>query len=226
MRPGAATSKPNHPRRATRKRPAFTLIEMLVVLSVIGILLVAVIPAVIGLSSSNNVNTGGRLIDNLLTVARSEAINRRTLVRFEIATDWPNDLSSAYRKITLVQHDIVTGSDSQISKWETLPTGIIFKIQDPLGMPPPAGSGKYFFDLGQQQNPKLKFLGSDVSTSYIEFAPTGALNVGFSDSPVRLRMVQGFLAAVGNADVTTTGATNWIEAEVDALVGRIRLTRP
>lgn len=209
-----------------RGRHAFTLIELLVVMGIILLLAAALVPAVTSLSKSNNINAGGRMVSNLLTVARSEAINRRALIRFEVATDWPGDPSLAYRKITLVQHDADTGSDTQLTKWETVPAGAIFKLQDPLGATPPAGSGKYFFALNQTQSPKLKVGGIDVSTTYVEFLPTGALSVAIQDSPVRLRLVQGFLPSLTAPDVTTTGATNWFETSVDALVGRIKISRP
>ncbi len=132
------------------------------------ILLVAVVPAVTSLSKSNNINTAGRMVANSLTIARSEAINERTLIRFEVVTDWPNNLAAAYRKFTLVQHDLTSGTDKQLTKWETLPDGMIFNPQDPT-----PGSGSYFFVLNQTQNPKLTSGGQDITTTYIEFSPTG-----------------------------------------------------
>lgn len=212
--------------RRQRARFAFTLLELLVVVGIIILMLAALVPAITSLSKSNSINTGGRMVANLLTVARSEAINRRALIRFEIATDWPNDLSSAYRKITLVQHDLTSGVDKQLTNWETLPTGVIFKLQDPLGSTPPAGSGKYLFALNQTQSPKLKVGGVDVSTSYVEFTPTGALNTAIQNNPVRLRLVEGFLPSLTATDVTTTRGSNWFETSIDALVGRTKITRP
>src|SRR5436305_2062157 len=91
------------------------------------------VPAVTSLSKSNNLAGAGRVVANMLTVARSEAINRRALIRFEIATDWPTEPRSAYRKFTLVQHDPATGTDTQLTGWETLPSGTVFQPQDPLG---------------------------------------------------------------------------------------------
>jgi prepilin-type N-terminal cleavage/methylation domain-containing protein len=205
------------------RRAGFTLIELLVVVGIIGIILAFTVPAVIGISKSNNLNSAGRLVSNTLTIARSEAINRRALIRFEVATTWPSDAAYAYRKFTLVQHDAASGTDTQLTGWETLPTGTIFQPQDPdkNNTPPPAG--KYFFALNQTQN--VKVAGTDVPTSYIEFTPTGALNISVADSPARLRVDQGVYDGV-NASVVLTGTSNWYDVSVDGLVGRIKLTRP
>ena len=202
---------------------AFTLLELLVVMAMIGIILALTVPAIIGLSSGSNLSNGGRTLANLLTVARSEAINRRALIRFEVATNWPGDFSAAYRKITLVQHDISTGTDTQLTKWETLPTGVIFQPQDPSAG---ATSGGYFFSLSPPQKSTLKLAGGDVSTCYIEFLPTGALNVTPTNSPVRIRVVPGFLPSAAATSVTLTSSLNWYDASIDGLVGRIALTRP
>ena len=203
-----------------RKPKAFTLLELLVVIGIMSLLLVAVVPAITSLSKSNNLNTAGRMVVNSLTVARSEAINQRTLIRFEVVTDWPSDPTAAYRKFTLVQHDLTTGIDKQLTKWETLPDGVIFNPQDPT-----PGSGSYFFILNQTQNPKLTSGGQQITTTYIEFTPTGALNVTPSNSPVRLRLVQGHFSP-GSTSVTLTGANNWFETSIDSLIGRIRILRP
>lgn len=199
----------------------FTLLELLVVIGLMSLLLVAVVPAVTSLSKSNNINTAGRMVANSLTIARSEAINQRTLIRFEVVTDWPNNPAAAYRKFTLVQHDLTSGTDKQLTKWETLPDGMIFNPQDPT-----PGSGSYFFVLNQTQNPKLTSGGQQIATTYMEFSPTGALNVAPSNSPVRLRLVQGYLPSVGSTSVTLTGANNWFETSVDSLIGRIKILRP
>ena len=189
-------------------------------MGIILLLVAALVPAVTSLSKSNNINSAGRMVSNVLTVARSEAINRRGLIRFEVATSWPGDPDAAYRKFTLVQHDLTSGADTQLTKWETLPAGVIFNPQDPGGV------GSYFFVLNRVQTPALTSSTQTIPTVYIEFQPTGALNVPPANSPVRLRMVQGFLASAGATSVTTTGASNWFETSVDSLVGRIKIARP
>jgi prepilin-type N-terminal cleavage/methylation domain-containing protein len=200
---------------------AFTLIELMVVIGIILLLVTAIVPAISSLTKSNSLNAAGRLVANSLTVARSEAINRRALIRFEVATSWPGDPDAAYRKFTLVQQDLATATGNQLTKWESLPAGVIFNPQDPT-----PGSGSYLFGLNQVQNPALTSGGQTIPTVYVEFLPTGAINVSTANSPVRMRLVQGFLASSAATSVTMTGPNNWFEASVDSLVGRIKIARP
>jgi prepilin-type N-terminal cleavage/methylation domain-containing protein len=207
-----------------RSKPAlaaFTLLELLVVMAIMVIILAFTIPVVTGLSKSNNLSSGGRTVANLLTIARSEAINRRALIRFEVATTWPNDSSAAYRKITLVQHDVATGNDTQLTKWETLPAGISFQPKDPS----PNSTGGYFFALTPPQTSTIPMGGQNVPTTYIEFLPTGALNIQPTMSPVRMRVVPGVLNPSGTS-LSLTSTSNWMDASIDSLVGRIALARP
>lgn len=201
------------------KRTAFTLIELLVVVAAIVLLLSLMVPAVTGLTKSSNLNSGARIVTNLLAIARSEAINRRALVRFEIATDWPNDPTAAYRKATIVQHDAASGTDTQLTGWETLPSGVVFQPNDPS-----PGSGSYFFSLKQTQAPALIIAGAKVTSLYIEFLPTGAVNIPVANSPMRLRVVPGYPSST--TSVTTTSSTNWYDVSADAIVGRIKTSRP
>jgi prepilin-type N-terminal cleavage/methylation domain-containing protein len=105
----------------------FSLLELMVVVAILVLIAALTIPALTALSGSHGLSTGGRIVSNLLTVARSEAINRRASVRFEVATSWPADPTQVYRKIALVQHDSVSNTDTQITGWQTLPNGVLGK---------------------------------------------------------------------------------------------------
>jgi hypothetical protein len=192
--------------------------ELLVVTGIIAILMTLVIPALVALSASNGLSTGGRVVSNLLTIARSEAINRRTSIRFEVATTWPADPTQAYRKLTLVQYDNVALTYTQLTGWQTLPTGVALK--DPSTNPP---SGKYFLGVAQTQAPSLTLAGQTITTKYLEFAPNGAPNMDPASTPVRIRVVQGFTSGTS---VTQAGSSNWYEVDVDGLVGKAQVARP
>jgi prepilin-type N-terminal cleavage/methylation domain-containing protein len=196
---------------SVKTRCAFTLLELLVVIAIIIVVLAFTVPAVTGLSKSSNLNSAGRIVANLLTVARSEAINTRSLIRFEIATTWPSDPSNAYRKVVVVKHDATTGTDSPLTNWQTLPTGVVF--QDPSAL---AGA--------QQQTPNLTVGSQSITTYYVEFQPTGALNIDPSKSPVTFRLVPGFID--GTNGPKATSANNWFDISVDSMVGRVAITRP
>lgn len=201
--------------------PGFSLVEVMVVIAIMVIVLGFTIPSLTGLSKSNSLNSAGRIVVNLITAARSEAINKRSLVRFEVATSWPTDASQAYRKIAVVEHDVATGTDTFLTNWHTLPTGITFSPQDPG-----SSSGSYFFSSAATQIPKLKIGSQDVDSVYLEFLPTGAPNTSPSNNPLRLRLLGGIVSAGASPTVTITTPNNWFDASVDTLVGRVKITRP
>ena len=124
----------------------FTLLELMVVVAILLLIAGFAVPALTTLSGGSGLSSGGRIVANLLTVARSEAINRHASVRFEVAITWPSDSTQAYRKIALVQHDFVLNTDTQITGWQTLPAGVVIN---------PTSTGNYFFAVSQSQSPQL-----------------------------------------------------------------------
>jgi Tfp pilus assembly protein FimT len=169
------------------------------------------------LSGGNNLSTGGRVVANLLTVARSEAINRRAPIRFQVATTWPSDSSQAYRKITLVQHDPSTNTDTQITEWQTVPKGASIH---------PSNSAKYFFSVAQAQNPKLTLGGQQITSSYLEFTPTGAPNVNPASAPVTCLVVPTYNTSKTPAQIVGVAGMDYYAIDVDALVGKPLVRRP
>jgi prepilin-type N-terminal cleavage/methylation domain-containing protein len=229
------------------ERAGFSLLELLIVMAIIVIVLAFTVPAVTSLSKSNSMNTGGRLVANILTGARSEAINQRHLVQIRVATKWMSlssgteDTSASYRKFSvwrLPQPDdsqqSVDPSDPyiQISKWETLPAGVTFEA-DPstygftVNTSDPKYPGTYFLDpVLANRRTGVKTAGATVDIAWVEFSPTGAVNLsGALPSRVYLLVTEGFWNGTSTT-VTHASHPNWLAATVDVLVGRINVMRP
>ena len=215
-------------------------------IGIIALLLAIMVPAVTNVAKSNNLNTGGRLVANLLTAARSEAINQRHLIQFRIATRWLNssggeDASLSYRKFSVWRRpqptDTLQSTDPndpymQASAWETLPPGIIFE-RDTSGydnLPAsgtPTDPGTFFLEptLGNTRT-GVRVPNGTADVAWIEFAPTGASIVsGTTPAKTYLLLTEGVW---NGTSLTSThpGHPNWLVATVDTLVGRIKVVRP
>ncbi len=240
MKPPPSTSS----RRTLVRAEGFTLVEMLAVMGIIALLTALVVPAVTSLNKSNALNNAGRLFTDLLSSARSEAIARRTVVRLEMATTWP-DPTFNYRKMALTAATLNAAGTAytyrQIGKWETLDDGVVFEIHDPLANAP-ADSSVYLFNAGSGvplgDAGSLTFAGTTVPTVYVAFSATGALIEQQPPSslpvPIRARVVEGVLGAATaitythRASGSTSGypASNWLDVRVNDLIGRIEVGRP
>ena len=74
-------SLPTPPRRLqTSPSPAFSLIELLVVMAILGILASVVLPGLSGMMTSRGVTQAANEVSSMLELARSEAISRQTYV--------------------------------------------------------------------------------------------------------------------------------------------------
>jgi type II secretory pathway pseudopilin PulG len=219
---------------------------MMVVIGIISILLAAMAPIVTSLAKSNNLNTGGRIVANLLTAARSEAINQRRLIQLRVATKWTNssgseDTASSYRKFSVWRkpqpNDTLQSSDPndpyvQVSKWETLPTGIIFErdTSSYATLPPstdPRYPGTYFLTaaLGNTKT-GVRVPNGTADVAWIEFTPTGApIFSGTAPNKVYLLVTEGVWDGA-SLTWTHSGHPNWLVTTVDTLVGRVSVVRP
>lgn len=218
--------------------------ELMVVCAIIIVLLAFTIPAITGLSKSNTLNTAGRLVSNILSAARSEAINQRRMVQVRIATKWMNgskeDTASSYRKLSVWRRpqpddaqQAASSSDPyiQVTKWETLPTGVVFDSDpSPYNFPTDPTDARYpgthAFDpaLGNRRV-GVSTANSTVDVAWIEFAPTGSVTTGGSTpGRIYLLVTEGFWT--GSVTTSTSRHANWIVATIDTLMGRSTVLRP
>ncbi len=212
-------------RRATT---AFTLIEMLTVIVIVGIILAVGIPALTSLMKSGGMNSATRQVANALTLARQYAITKRTNVRvvfpYSGTTGGGTNLAPPYQSYTVVALNGTT--PNYISKWEHLPLGTVFMNDAAiLGIPPrPCLDNLQTANFPFPTNTTAALgPGNSATLAFIEFRPTGAAR-----NPGTFTITEGHMSG---ANVTPTSKNagklaNVVTVSVDNVVGRIQVTRP
>ncbi len=240
--------------RAARR--AFSLVEVIAVVSVMTVLAGLTAPAMKGLTGSNTLDSGVRKVAGLLSLARNEAIARHTVVRFVVATNWPGKTDANLRRVSLWAWDAHRESDgttdrddlnhyTPLTGWEELPVGVAL---DPVGAQSPAGAylqtasyavadatsvrGDYLLDPNfAAQEFAAGTGGEQITTRFIEFLPSGNLRIpGGNARQAILVATQGYQKAGGSLTYTTNSGNgqpaNWAQVNVDSLTGRVRIYRP
>jgi prepilin-type N-terminal cleavage/methylation domain-containing protein len=243
MRHTETLSRP--PRHGDPALPAaFTLIELLTVVSIMALLSVLALPALNSFGAGNNLSAAGRLVSNLVTIARSEAIDQRTLVQLRLLTTSVsgNALQTVpYRKLSLWKLvQTATGqSYVQYSNWETLPDGVIIEpsAPDPTQNAAPrytysVPTGTYYFLnsslLNSNNSGTIAYEGGAYNFVGMEFSPTGATTYPTGFSTVYLLLTEGHMPTpTATAPVyTPPGHPNWYQVTVNSLTGISEVVRP
>lgn len=221
-------------------RSAFSLIEMLAVLAVVTVVTGLSVPALNGINGGNTLNTSAAKLAGLLSVARSEAISRHTIVRFVVAREWTNKQSANLRRVSLWAWEPEIEQYAPLTPWEDLPEGLVLEPT----MPDYVKGSRYAtddrasvhgdyvlesrFDELAEFNP-----GTDdepVDARYIEFTPSGNLRVPGGNARNAIFVVtNGFATDEGTLRYSKradNGPANWAQLNVDSLTGRVRVYQP
>jgi prepilin-type N-terminal cleavage/methylation domain-containing protein len=210
-------------RRATT---AFTLIEMLTVIAIIGVILAVGIPAFTNMMKSGGLSAASRQIASTLTLARQYAITKRTNVRvvfpYSGTTGGGINLAPPYQSYTAIAINGTT--TNYISKWEHLPLGTVFMdINAGVGSPPCLNDlGTANLPFPTNTNAALG-PGNSAILAFIEFRPTGA-----ASNPGTFTITEGFVSGTTVTPTSRNGITlaNVVTVSVDNVVGRIQVRRP
>jgi len=198
---------------------AFTLIEMLVVVGIVGIVLAFLIPA-LSPSSARALDGDSRNFLAQLENARMMALSKRTKTRVLIAAnnDWGTDFS--WRAYVLTSLDTTTGNWLQQGKFFRLSqsttfdsaTGIVAArsttstqvVKAPNATPTPAPTA---------------FVGA-----YVEFNPTGSTSLDPSATPEIIRIQDGFVPSTGSSPTPIRkNQSLHSDVSIDAASGGLKL---
>ena len=113
---------------ALRRSRAFSLLELLVVIGIIGLLMIVVMPAVKGLIAPSGYKAGVNQLVNALEQIRMSAIANGVNAYLAIPPDnAPSDVKGSAFMLLRDAKDGETGPYVPLSRWQRMPAGIVFK---------------------------------------------------------------------------------------------------
>lgn len=197
------------------KRRAFTLVEMLAVIAIIGVVSALVIPALTGLGQGSSLTTTGQSVLDQFVTARQTALsrNRNTEVRFYTSR---STLGSGFLGTQVWCQVLKNGvvSYQPIGKFNRLRDG--FKIMESNKYSPLIGPDF----TGYKNTDNLpKESGATDFYMAVRFRATGAPEAS-------LNPTNNFITVAAERESGNSVPNNYFAAQIDPLTGRVVAYRP
>jgi prepilin-type N-terminal cleavage/methylation domain-containing protein len=220
-------------RGGSSQTSAFTLVEMLVVVSIILIVAVVALPAITSLSKSASRRSAVSLVMAALDQARAQAVAQSGKCFFVFANDDAKLVFSTgenqppadyrYRAFAVFQEVYIPpqpGASAEeaanpyrllpVRAWTLLPEGVSFRPDEAPrndDSPPPPRT----IFTGKKSEPAKRFYCQpakvEVELPYIEFNATGAVENPKLAEFARVKLFEGYVDANGNAVATNAART-------------------
>lgn len=199
-------------RSAGGNRRAFSLIELLVVLAIVGLLVVLAAPALVGSLSGTRLTTAGQSVQDALALARQTAVSRGATVEVRWYKYSANGGGPRYRAMQTFL--VVSGSVKPLDRGLLLPTGVMVS-EDPERSP-------FLHSPNHQENPVPEgdpHPGGGADTRYraFRFSPRGAVDMAAGENHFTLVPERG-----SNEEPSA----NFVTLQIQPISGSVREFRP
>jgi uncharacterized protein (TIGR02596 family) len=205
----SGSGRMNSPRGLRPLRAAFSLIELLLVMSIIALLASASILAVQGITSGRNITLAGSMVLDQMSLAQQTALTKNTRVRWQIV-EVPDNRTGEDESYRLIRLQIFEPSNRT---WRTLNQQLL-----PISISADARQNFYFSTLlkDAHQIDDLTYdgqRGASAAASSIVFLPNGRTSLNPS--------------AIYSLTLHNPRKTNdFITIQVNPVSGRTRTFRP
>lgn len=217
--PRSRLAEPSFASHLKKQRKAFTLVELLFVMTIIGILTALTIPALSSLNNSGNVNRAVNGISQLLDESRAFAMAHDTYVWVGFSQD------STTQKLTV---GVVAGTTGQMSDLNSVATYFPvtklqtydhFSLKSISGLSGMAANGD---DIATSAVGTFQQTGSGKTVSFTEilqFSPQGEVSINPAGSTVHWIQI-GLQPILRNNDPDVA------VVQIASLTGRVQVFRP
>ena len=228
-----------------RRLPGFSLLELLVVMTVMSVLILLIAPSIFSVLHAQALSSGAREVSNHLVKARSLAIAKHTLTRLLFAKTWPEEKDSddigSFRKYSIWEWNPENSKFERVSEWRTLPPGTFFEPAVPGYIKKSNyaindATSVYGDDGFDQKDAEIKvkaYNDAEIEAQFVEFLPTGAARLpGGTQKKVIYVLAEGEINTtpegpmVIRKDRSNSQPKNWAQVNLDTLTGRVRIYRP
>ena len=197
---------------------AFSLVELLVVVAIMGLLMALVLPSLQFALKANAISGGGQLVADQLIFARQEAITKNGDVEIRLYKfDDPNDASPGEVMRALQAFRIKeNGNREPLGRMVRLPAGAVISTNAAMS----GVFGQANFQTPGPQDPNLAGVGKNYSWLGFLFHADGAMSL-----PQDSSRTNNFLTIVGSSDPAAMPA-NYYSIMIESRNGRIKTYRP
>jgi prepilin-type N-terminal cleavage/methylation domain-containing protein len=224
-----------HTQPAAVRTTAFSLVELLTVMAIVGVLLAVAVPVVLKVSSGSSVEAAARMVGAQLRLARQEAIVRRRPVavlfpRTNLDAAWAtaNNAEAAVAFVAMrpcfLKADITPPEFEkwvENAPWVYVPTGAVIPQVEQGGPNPPTFAEGASISTVRFPSPNPWSSSAAVQVRAVIFRPTGRLL-----SPQRQATIVEGAVPPGGTGIVVKQASNWFSVQVNQFTGRVSFRRP